>query len=191
MQHLAAQFGCPTGATGAVIARMMHLDHAPDYAAVLAEVPIRDGLRLLEIGMGAALHVPMLLDDGVLYHGIDHSPDMISAARRNASQGRYLCRDVCDGELPECDAAIAVNSVQWWRNPMAAFRALRHALVDGGKLVIGVAAPPAAGLLPDAGQRHYSGDELRMMLRDAGFARASSALLIAGRRPYLICAGVA
>jgi SAM-dependent methyltransferase len=187
--ELAFQFGNPTGFLGLAIAREMHNAHQADYAAVLQHLETRRHMRLLEIGMGMGLHVPELMADGVDYMGVDRSQDMVDAASHISPKAWFMCADVCDADLPDCDAAIAVNTLQWWSRPTDALKAIKIAL--RGPLVIGVAYPPPRGLLPEVGQKFYCVSEIVDMLHDTGFESVTDYLYSVGGRQYIVCKGLA
>ncbi len=189
----AAQFGRPAGFVGDVVARLMHQAHANDYAAVLERVSLNPGMRLLEIGMGAGLHVRSLLDSGVSYCGMDHAEDMVRSAKINVPEAHFICADVCGGKMPPCDAAISVNAIQWWHDPLAGLKAIRGALAPSGVVVIGLPECPPTGAVPNVGQRYFTPTQLYGLLRNAGFIgiRVWSKPVVAGRltRPYLVARG--
>ena len=191
MQEIASHFRKPQGPLGAAVADAMHEGHAADYRESIAELQLRSGERLLEIGMGNGRHVPALIMSGVRYCGVDHSMDMVRSASALSPTARFLCGDVCAMEFPACDKALAVNTLQWWSNPAVALRALRRAIIPSGSLVIGITTPIPFHVVPDYGQRHYSRNELATMLRAAGFSDISVREVSTPLRPYFVCRGQA
>lgn len=191
MDHIAAQFGLPQGDAGLSVAMLMHLAHKADYAAVMDCVPVWKGMRLLEIGSALGLQMLPWVDAGARCIGVDHSPDMVRCARHSVANAEFICADVCHGNLPSCDAVIAVNSLQWWRHPQMAFCFLHDALPPNGPLVIGIAAPLAPGHLPDVGQRHYSTAEIADMMVRGGFTDIVTEAAIVAGRVYIVARGVA
>ncbi|KAB2932682.1 MAG: class I SAM-dependent methyltransferase [Leptonema illini] len=125
---------------------------SPRLAAIVAALPIRKGMRILEIGCGpgaAAREICARYDD-VSIVAIDRSAKAIAQARANSakemSTGRlqFRCVAIEDFELEEgeelFDLAFAVRvGALDGRHPeagVAATRQLRKALKKNGKLSI-------------------------------------------------------
>lgn len=174
------------GIVGRDVALLMALANGEDYDIALDMLAPKRGERLLEIGMASGIHAARIAAMGVRYCGIDHSRDMVNMAQAGNLGIEFRCLDVCRDELPECDAALAINTLQWWGDWHGAFLSVKKALSADGKFVIGIPEEPPVGTLPDVGQRYYSAMELASMLRNAGFASVHVWTVDTARRPYLI-----
>lgn len=125
---------------------------SPRLAAVVAALPLRPGLRVLEIGCGpgaAARAVARRIGDGLIL-AIDRSATAIAQARRSGSAeiaaGRLIVRHVNvedlvldEGEAPfDLAFAVRVGALDG-RHPDAGRRALRRiaaALTATGRLFV-------------------------------------------------------
>lgn len=188
---LAAQARRPRGAFGTVFARMMHDGHTECYAAALGRVGVRPGSRLLEIGCGYGGHISALLAAGVIYTAVDHSPDMIAAAKIKAPFARLICGDVCVVDLPTSDAALAVNVLQWLDDPVDAVDAVRKALIPGSVMVVGVPDACCPDLPYVQEMVRYDAEALALLFRCAGYRNVTVDRIEAHSRRYLIGSGAA
>jgi SAM-dependent methyltransferase len=136
---------------------MASADLSPRLAEIVDALPLRDGLRVLEIGCGpgaAARAVAERIGDGHIL-AIDRSAKAIAQAREGSAQlisaGRLSLRCVAAedfvleaGEAPfDIAFAIRVGALDG-RHPAAGAPALKRiaaALVPGGKLFIDGGSP--------------------------------------------------
>jgi len=133
--------------------RAMHpADLSPRLAAIVAALPLRPGLRVLEIGCGpgaAARAVARLIGDGQVL-AIDRSATAVAQVQRGAADeiatGRLIVRQALvedfvleDGEAPyDLAFAVRVGALDG-RHPEAGRRALQRiaaALTPSGRLFI-------------------------------------------------------
>jgi SAM-dependent methyltransferase len=143
-----AQFGRPTAfgghAAGLLMAYRSSNRKRNAWAVSLMDVQPRH--RVLEIGFGpgVAIHeLSRLAYEGYVC-GVDHSPVMLSQARRRNADG--IRRGVVElrlgsvEDLPDFDRPfdriLAVNTVLFWREPEARFRELRQLLRQGGSIAV-------------------------------------------------------
>jgi SAM-dependent methyltransferase len=138
---------------------------------------IKPSDRVLEIGFGPGLAIAeasRLASDGVVC-GADHSEAMVrQASKRNADAiraGRVDLRLGSAEDLPDFgepfDKAYAVNTMGFWREPVACLRALRSAMRAGGTIAIASQprGPRATATFADEAPR-----EIEAKLREAGFS---------------------
>lgn len=143
----------------------MNGDLSPRLSAIVAALPLRPGLRVLEIGCGpgaAARVVARLIGDGFVL-GIDRSAKAIAQAiagsHAELASGRLAFRQVAierfeleDGEAPYHIAfAVRVGALDG-RHPQLeqlTHERIRRALIPGGRLYVDGGAPLRQILLDD------------------------------------------
>ncbi|WP_214402833.1 class I SAM-dependent methyltransferase [Pseudonocardia lacus] len=143
---------------------------------VVTLLDVRPTDRVLEVGFGPGIAIAELarrVDRGQVL-GVDHSAVMVrQATRRNSAavrDGRVVLRQAAVDRLPDLggpvDAALAVNSIGFWPDPVRRLVELRGLLREGGRIAL-VAQPRQPG--SDASTTARAGRELREMLAAAGF----------------------
>jgi len=181
-EQLAAQLRHPQGEDGNKVAGNMDDRNSPVILAAYDALAPGDGDCILEIGPGAAGHLPSLLGqaDNLHYTGLDASRDMVLLARE-----RYLGETraaFIHGELTQAplaptsmDRIVAVNVVYFWQPLAPALQALFLLLRPGGTLVLGLRDHNSMASLPvfQHGFSTYHGPELQQALEQAGFTDAS------------------
>jgi SAM-dependent methyltransferase len=191
---IVAQFGRPTGVAGQAVGWVMAARHSNrhrnEWVVSLLDVEPTD--RVLEIGFGPGIAVRELAQrafKGKIY-GVDHSEVMArQATRRNAVA-------VCSGlvqlhvgavdalpELPEAlDKILAVNSLQFWPEPVTRLEELLARLRPGGRIAI--AQQPRCPGATEATSRHAA-TKIERLLTDAGFTEVRVETL--GLEPPVAC----
>jgi SAM-dependent methyltransferase len=178
MQRVVRQFQQPTGPGGHIAGWLM--GHRASnvqrnqWAVELLDVQPTD--RILELGCGPGVAIAALAGRATrgLVVGVDHSEVMIrQAGRRNAPavrQGRVRLihspverLQVSGGPF---DAALAVNNVGMWPEPIAQLRDIGQQLRPGGRIAL-VSQPRCPGAT--AATSAEAGDRLRSLLAQAGF----------------------
>lgn len=190
-----ARFGRPTGLMGSVAGLLMA--HRPSnrrrnvWAVSLLDVQRDD--RVLEIGFGPGLAIRELsriAAEGYVC-GIDHSELMVHRARRRNADG--LRRSVVDlrlgsvEELPAFetpfDKILAVNTMGFWRDPVARLAELRRLLRPGGLIAV-AHQPRGTGATDEASTAE--GREIAAALIRAGFSEVRLETL--SLKPAVTCA---
>ena len=181
-----AQFHHPTGAVGHVAGWIMGRRSSNvarnRWAVQLLDIQPTD--RVIELGCGPGVAIAALSTRAVrgLVVGVDHSQVMIGQARRRnrvaVRTGRVRLvhtpverLSISDGPF---DAALAVNTVGMWREPVARLRELARLLRPGGRIAL-VSQPRCPGAT--AGTSSAAADELAALLTDAGFTRLRTEML--------------
>jgi SAM-dependent methyltransferase len=192
------QFHRPTGAAGHVVGWIMA--HRKSnvlrnrWAAGLLN--LAPDSRVLELGCGPGIALAAMAErvgQGLVV-GVDHSPVMISLARRRnatavaAGRVRLLCASVEDllatlaGNLSRreppldqpFDAVLAVNSFGFWSEPDTCLAGIQSLLRPDGQIAL-VAQPRCPGATASTSQS--AANELIEQLKRAGFTRIDSAML--------------
>ncbi len=180
MHRFRAQFGKPTGFWGTVAGWIManRPSNRERNVWVVSLLNIQPSDHVLEIGFGPGLAIELmskLATDGQVV-GIDHSEIMLQQARkRNAGAievGRVKLWLGSVSDLPALhdrfDKIFAVNSIQFWKNPVALLRGLRGLMNPRGRIALAL-QPRFQGATND--DAHDAGRDLVEKLSAAGFGQ--------------------
>jgi SAM-dependent methyltransferase len=159
---------------------------------VVSLLDVQPADRVLEVGFGPGVAVQELSKLVTQGHvlGVDRSEVMVRHARRRNSAavraGRVDLRLGSVESLPDfggpLDKILAVNSMGFWRDPVARLMELRRMLRPGGTLAI-ASQPRCAGATAETAQR--AAIEIEVALRGAGFSRTRVETL--GLAPPVVC----
>jgi ubiquinone/menaquinone biosynthesis C-methylase UbiE len=140
--------------------------------------------RVIELGCGPGVAVAALADRATrgLVVGVDHSQVMVGQARRRnrsavrAGRVRLVRAPVehlstVDGPF---DAALAVNTVGMWPEPVVRLREVARLLRPGGRIAL-VSQPRCPGAT--AATSAAAATELSTLLTDAGFENPRTEML--------------
>jgi ubiquinone/menaquinone biosynthesis C-methylase UbiE len=157
-------------------------EHEESFTLALAAVELGPGDRYLELCFGGGQVLERALETVGSAAGIDHSPDMLAlASERNAAalaDGRLELVQGDVHELPwpdgEFTCAACLNAFFFVERPEEFLAEVRRVLAAGGRFVLLTAVRSAAWNGPWApALRTYESEELRSLLRRAGFAEAT------------------
>jgi ubiquinone/menaquinone biosynthesis C-methylase UbiE len=147
------------------------------WAVTLLDIQPED--RVLEVGFGPGVAIEELARRATRGQvcGIDHSDVMVrQATRRNAAavrEGRVDLRLASFEDLPAFDAPfdkiLAVNSLQFAKDPVDGLRHLRVLLRPGGTIAV-VLQPRCPGATAETSAT--AGQEILQRLSEAGFGDA-------------------
>lgn len=159
--------------------------HYPNFRAILQELDLQEGDRLLEVGCGGGAFLKEALKSGCRASAVDHSDAMVALAReQNAdavANGRLDVRQASADALPFEDAtftcAVMTGVLAHLVDPVAALREIRRVLEPGGRLVVFGSDPSTRGTpaSPDPLASHlrfYTDEELARLGHLAGFPDA-------------------
>ncbi len=141
-----SQFAHPEGWAGRFVGMILALKNRKRNAWTISMLDIQPSDQVLEIGFGsgqAIQEVAKLTPNGFVA-GIDLSDVMVEqASKRNSMairSGRVLLRQGSESPLPfednKFNKVFAVNSMQFWSNPIAGLQEIRRVLKSGGRVVI-------------------------------------------------------
>jgi ubiquinone/menaquinone biosynthesis C-methylase UbiE len=180
-----AQFHRPTGAIGHVVGwilgRRMSNVARSRWAVQLLDIQPTD--RVIELGCGPGVAIAALAARAVrgLVVGVDHSQVMIGQARRRngsavrAGRVRLVHAPVENLAIEgPFNAALAVNTVGMWPDPVARLRELARLLRPGGRIAL-VSQPRCPGAT--SATSVAAAEELAGLLTEAGFEHLRTELL--------------
>lgn len=146
IKNLDAQFAHPEGFLGRFIGLIMALKNRARNSWTISLLDIQPSDQVLEIGFGpgqAIQEVAKLTPNGFVA-GVDLSDTMVEqASKRNSAairSSRVLLQLGSESPLPfdtnKFNKVFAVNSMQFWSNPMAGLQEVMRVLKPGGRVVI-------------------------------------------------------
>jgi ubiquinone/menaquinone biosynthesis C-methylase UbiE len=175
IERLNSQFAHPEGWVGHLVGIILALKNRSRNAWTISMLDIQPDDQVLEIGFGpgqAIQEVAKLTPNGFVA-GIDLSEVMVAqASKRNAAAiraGRVLLQQGSESPLPfeddKFNKIFAVNSMQFWSNPMEGLQEMRRVLKPGGRVVITI--QPMWAKTEEEVRR--VGEKLEFQLKQAGF----------------------
>ena len=196
--QLISQFGEPRGATGHVVGWVMghrrsNVERGRWAVGLLGLGP---GDRVLEVGCGPGVAIAAAAGRGAHVVGVDRSPVMIDQARHRNRQavrhGQVELHAAPVERLPDLgapfDAALAVNTLGFWTDPVAVLSTIAGKLRPGGTIAV-VSQPRSKGATAE--HTRAAGEHFRDLLEQAGYEDLRSetldldppAVCVLGRRP--------
>jgi SAM-dependent methyltransferase len=180
VRALVGQFGHPHGLGGDLAGWVMahRSSNRRRNRWVVSLLEVADTDRVLEVGFGPGIAVGELsrLASSGCVMGVDRSEVMVRhARRRNASavrSGRVDLRLGSVEALPDfegpVDKILSVNSMGFWKDPVARLNELRARLRPGGEIAI-ASQPRCPGATSETSAR--AGRDIEAALQSAGFNR--------------------
>jgi len=142
----------PSGWVGTFIGKMMNKFHTRLYREYLADKLPEPGSSILDIGCGGGEFIHYLSQLGKEYflHGIDHSPEMVTLARKVNTEmmawGNVAIQEGSVASLPfsenSVDFITAFETIQFWPEIDESLGQVFRVLKENGKLLIFNNYPP-------------------------------------------------
>jgi ubiquinone/menaquinone biosynthesis C-methylase UbiE len=146
LKNFNSQFAHPEGWVGRFVGMILALKNRARNAWTISMLDIQPDDQVLEIGFGpgqAIQEVAKLTPNGFVA-GIDLSDTRVAqASKRNTAairSGHVHLQQGSESPLPfednKFNKVFAVNSMQFWSNPIAGLQEVRRVLKPGGRIVI-------------------------------------------------------
>jgi arsenite methyltransferase len=146
------QLSRPRGRLAPLTGLLLNTVNARMILAGISALELRPGQRVLEVGFGGGLSLPLLLravgERGQVF-ATELSAPLLARARRwlliPRLQGRLRLEAAAVEALPlgdgSFDAALSLNTIPFWTDVDVGMRELARILAPGGRLVLGVPDP--------------------------------------------------
>jgi len=123
----------------------MNRHNAKMNAFAVKQLEVGPADRVIEIGFGGGVTLPLLLSGASFVGGIDPSREMVEWARASfpaeVATGRADFREDRVETIPFAAAsfqkACTVNTVYFWRSLVAGFAEIHRVLTPGGRVAVG------------------------------------------------------
>jgi ubiquinone/menaquinone biosynthesis C-methylase UbiE len=178
-----SQFAKPTGFFGRILAKGMARGHKEFYKNALKSINPQKEDKYLEIGFGSGIFIKKYMSRVSKIAGIDHSEDMVKLAsdinRKLVESGKAEFKQGYASSLPWGDneftivATIEVFSLL--NETDKTLKEIFRILKPGGRLIIEMGFNKDDGvdhkrLIKKYNLKLYSGEEMKKLLKKAGFS---------------------
>ena len=144
-RFIARQLSHPTGFVGRIMGRLMNRHNAKLNAFAVQQLNLTSSDRVLEIGFGGGVTLPLLIKQAGFVGGVDRSLDMVKRAKAifsdAVSSGRAEFRqgtvEALPFEVSSFGKVCTVNTVYFWSSLDAGFLEIHRVLSPGGRVVVG------------------------------------------------------
>ncbi len=181
IKTLAAQLSCPQGEMGTVVGERMHTNNLQMTLNTFKSLNLKNNDRVLEIGPGAAAHVPLILNTAknISYHGLDISELMVQEAQNinieNISKKNAFFHLYDGTHIPFPDAlfdkVMTVNTIYFWEHPDKLLKEIKRVMKTKAVFCICFGKKEFMEQLPFTkyGFRLYSSEKAQELITNAGF----------------------
>ena len=144
-RFIARQLAFPRGLLGQLMMRLMNLHNVSMNQYAVRQLDISPADRVLEIGFGGGVALPLLMARAAFVSGIDRSREAVERARAQYSEavraGRAKFEEGSVQALPfepaSFNKVLTVNTVYFWLSLDTGFREIHRTLTPGGRAVVG------------------------------------------------------
>jgi ubiquinone/menaquinone biosynthesis C-methylase UbiE len=178
----------PSGLLGGLMGPLMNWSHRPLSRWTIEMMGIQPHSSILDVGCGGGMTIKEMAKIATVgfVAGVDYSEIMVrQALKRNAAAVKAERVAVERGDISNLpfedaifDLACAIESFNYWPEPVAGLKEVYRVLKDGGLVAITTAwnkemddQPRYAALAHKMRFPLYSGDEMVAMLTGAGFSK--------------------
>ncbi len=145
LRLIARQLSRPTGFFGGIMGRLMNRHNARLNAFAVQHLEVTSADRVLEIGFGGGVNLPLFVARAAFLAGLDRSPDVVARAQSKyaaaVSAGRAEFREGNVEKIPfdagSFTKVCTVNTIYFWRSLEAGFSEIHRVLSPGGRVVVG------------------------------------------------------
>ena len=173
-EDVAAQLRCPHGELGHEFGQTMNLRNLSMIVGALAQLDVRDGDRVVEVGCGngGLLGHVLSMAKGMHYTGVEISVEMVEEAKRfnapflAAGRAEYVLLGESRSRLPFADGsfdrALSVNTVYFQEDLVGWLGEMRRVLAPSSRLCLSFAERRFMASLPftQHGFHLVDGDEV-------------------------------
>jgi len=178
-----SQFAKPTGFFGKMLAKGMARGHKDFYKNTAKAMNLKNDDKYLEIGFGSGLFIKKYVSNITKIEGLDFSEDMVKLA--NDFNKNLVKSDKAEFKLGnvksipwednEFSIVVAIETFFFWSDPEKSLKEIFRVLMPGGRLIIEMAYNKDDGinhsrLVKKINLKLYSGNEMKKLLKDAGFS---------------------
>lgn len=144
-RFVAKQLSRPTGLGGKVIQFLMNRGNASLNRLAVEQLDVQPSDRVLEIGFGGGVALPLLLSRARYVCGIDRSEDVVASARRHFSG--WVEGDAADFQVGSVeklplasesfDRVLTVNTIYFWTSLAKGLEEIWRIMTPAGRVAIG------------------------------------------------------
>jgi ubiquinone/menaquinone biosynthesis C-methylase UbiE len=177
-----SQVAKPTGFFGRILARGMAWGHRSFYKNTAKVLNLQPGDKYLEIGFGSGLFIKKYASHVSRISGLDYSEDMVKLAssinKNLIKSGKAEFKQGNVSNLPwnddEFSVVVGIETFFFWSEPEISLKEIFRVLESGGRVVLEMAYNKDDGRnhakqIEKYNLRLYSGEEMKVLLEDAGF----------------------
>jgi len=177
-----SQFAKPTGFFGKILAKGMARGHKEFYKNALKVINPKKDDEYLEIGFGSGIFIKKYISHVSKIAGIDYSEDMVKLAsdinKKLVESGKAEFKQGYASKLPWADneftVVVAIEVFFFLNETEKTLKEIFRVLKPGGRLVIEMGFNKDDGVdhkryIKKMGLKLYSGEEIKNLLKKAGF----------------------
>ena len=114
------------------------------FEAMLDATGVGPGVRVLDLGCGSGLALSLAAARGAVVAGLDVSPTLLERAAARVPGADLVLGEIETLDFPDAcvDVVLAVNSVQFAADPVAALRGAARVVRPGGAVAVSLFAEP-------------------------------------------------